>query len=188
VSSLRRLVGEEIGTMHPRVSLARLAMAPLPHGAFRRVRAAILSLTGFDVGHGVLLAGRPIITGAKVSDRLHIADRVEIGVGCLLDLADHITIGRGVVFGPNVSLITGTHELGTSQTRAGQLRGAPIVIEDGVWVGAGCTVLAGVTIGSGSVVAAGATVARSVPPDVLVGGVPARIIRHLDSDSSGPSI
>jgi acetyltransferase-like isoleucine patch superfamily enzyme len=59
----------------------------------------------------------------------------------------------------------------------------PIRIEDGVWIGSRVTVLPGVTIGAGAVIAAGAVVNRDVPPDTLVGGVPARVLRHLDEPS-----
>jgi len=55
---------------------------------------------------------------------------------------------------------------------------APVVIEDDVWIGAGCTVLPGVRIGRGSVVAAASVVTRDVPPQVVVAGSPAVIIRE----------
>lgn len=54
----------------------------------------------------------------------------------------------------------------------------PIVVSDDVWIGANATVLSGVTIGQGAVVAAGAVVARDIPPYAVVGGVPARVIKH----------
>jgi maltose O-acetyltransferase len=56
---------------------------------------------------------------------------------------------------------------------------APIVLEENVWLGVRAIVLRGVTVGAGSVVAAGSVVSRDVPPRVLVGGVPARVIRQL---------
>ncbi len=54
----------------------------------------------------------------------------------------------------------------------------PIVIEDDVWIGAKVTVLGGVTIGRGAIVAAGAVVTKDVEPYSIVGGVPAKLIRH----------
>lgn len=59
---------------------------------------------------------------------------------------------------------------------------APVVIEDRVWIGFNAIVLKGVTIGRGSVVAAGAVVTRDVPPFVIVGGNPARLIRELTAE------
>jgi len=57
-------------------------------------------------------------------------------------------------------------------TRAG------IVIEDDCWLGAGAKILDGVTVGAGSVVGAGAVVTRSFPPKSVIGGVPAKLLRH----------
>ena len=52
-------------------------------------------------------------------------------------------------------------------------------IRDSVWIGSNATVLPGVTIGDGAIVAAGAVVTRDVPENTIVGGVPARVMRHL---------
>lgn len=60
----------------------------------------------------------------------------------------------------------------------------PVVIEDDVWLGLGSIVLPGVTIGRGTVVAAGSVVSRSLPPMVLAGGVPARVIRYYGGNKS----
>lgn len=66
--------------------------------------------------------------------------------------------------------------------------GAPIVIEENVWIGTRAMILKGVTIGEGSVVAAGSVVTRSVPPATVVAGVPARAIRRLDNETSPLSL
>ena len=84
---------------------------------------------------------------------------------------------------PNiVIIITDDHEIGPPWHRCGDRVARPVVIEDGVWIGARVTLLPGVTIGRGSVVAAGAVVNKDVPPNTLVGGVPARILRTLPGD------
>ena len=57
--------------------------------------------------------------------------------------------------------------------------GAPVVIEDNVWIGANVTVMPGVTIGKHSVVAAGSVVTTDIPPDTMAAGVPAKIIKKL---------
>ena len=57
---------------------------------------------------------------------------------------------------------------------------APIVLGKKVWVGSNSTILQGVTIGDNSIIAAGSVVTKDVPANTIVGGVPARILRHLD--------
>ncbi|MEI3843081.1 MULTISPECIES: acyltransferase [unclassified Microbacterium] len=109
---------------------------------------------------------------------------IEIGVGVYINRDAYIrpntTIGDRVNIGPFVRLITDTHEIGSSSRRAGPGRFDSITIGDGVWIGAAVTVLGGVTIGAGAIVAAGAVVTADVPPNTMVGGVPARVIRSLD--------
>lgn len=95
-----------------------------------------------------------------------------------LDVAP-ITIGRDVQIGPNVQLLTPTHPIDAASRRAKLEAGAPIVIEDNVWLGGGAIVLAGVTIGENSVIGAGAVVTRNLPANVVAVGNPARVIRHL---------
>jgi len=56
----------------------------------------------------------------------------------------------------------------------------PIVIGKNVWIGANATVVPSVTIGDGSVIAAGAVVTKDVPANVIVGGVPAKIIKKIE--------
>lgn len=89
-----------------------------------------------------------------------------------LDIADDVMIG------PNVSIITSGHPIEPSQRRAG-VTAKPIVIERNVWIAAGATIIGGVTVGENSIVAAGSVVTKDVPPNTLVGGNPARVIRSI---------
>lgn len=59
---------------------------------------------------------------------------------------------------------------------------ALIVIGKNVWISSNATVVPGVSIGDGAVVAAGAVVTKDVPPNVVVGGVPAKIIKKIETN------
>lgn len=114
---------------------------------------------------------------------ISIGDRFYANYDCIfLDVAP-ITIGRCVYMAPRVCLYTAGHPT-VPQVRNLDLEyGRPITIGDDVWIGGNAVVLPGVTIGSGSVVAAGAVVTRDVPPGVIAGGNPCRVLRPLtDAD------
>lgn len=88
-----------------------------------------------------------------------------------------IRIGKNVLIGHQVVLATLDHDL--DPTQRGILHPAEIVIEDDVWIGANATILKGVTIGRGSIVSAGSIVTKDVPQNVVVAGVPAKVIKEL---------
>lgn len=95
-----------------------------------------------------------------------------------LDVAP-ITIGRDVMIGPNVQLLTPTHPLDPGLRRDKLEAAKPITIGDNVWLGGGVIVLPGVTIGENTVVGAGAVVTRDLPANVVAVGNPARITKRL---------
>lgn len=95
-----------------------------------------------------------------------------------LDVAP-ITIGKDVMVGPNVQLLTPTHPVDPVLRRAKWEAAQPITIADNVWLGGGVTVLPGVTIGENTVVGAGAVVTRDLPANVVAVGNPARIVREI---------
>lgn len=94
-------------------------------------------------------------------------ERVFINQGCFFLDYGGITIRDRVLIGPRVTLSTAGHPVEPDE-RYDFVTHAPIVIEDGVWIGAGATITPGVTIGHGSVVGAGAVVAKDVPPLCVV--------------------
>jgi acetyltransferase-like isoleucine patch superfamily enzyme len=94
-----------------------------------------------------------------------------------LDLGG-ITIEDDVQIGPKVNLITENHPVDPSQRKHLDLKS--ILIKRNAWIGAGATILPGVIIGENSIVAAGAVVNKDVPPNTIVGGIPAKMIKQLD--------
>jgi acetyltransferase-like isoleucine patch superfamily enzyme len=107
----------------------------------------------------------------------HIGKNVFINHDCtFLDMGG-ITIEDEVMIGPKVCITTEGHPLNPAERKALMVK--PVVIKRNAWIGAGAIILPGVTIGENSVVAAGAVVSKDVPPDTVVGGVPAKVIKTL---------
>ena len=175
-----QLLRQEIGGLHPRLLLAKIALAPLPIHVGGRLRSLILRLVGFQIERSTILAGMPTITGdGNIYQKLVIGSCCWINIGCLFDLGAEIRIGSHVSIGHDVLLLTVSHEIGAPRHRASKRVVKPINIGNGAWIGSRSMILPGVTIGSGAVVAAGSVVHQDVVPNTMVAGVPARPIRTL---------
>lgn len=111
---------------------------------------------------------------------INIGKNVFINFDCTFLALGGITIEDDVLIGPKVSLITENHPL-NPKLRNG-LIGKPIHIKKNAWIGANATILPGVTIGENAVIAAGAVVSKDVPDDVVVGGIPAKIIKKIENE------
>ncbi len=115
-----------------------------------------------------------------------LADDVFIGKGAKFSATtgNRIVVGRKVMFGPNVTIMAGDHNISQmgrfmfDVCEKSPENDQPVIIEGDVWIGAGATILKGVTIHRGSVVGAAAVVTRDVPPYAVVVGVPARVLRY----------
>jgi acetyltransferase-like isoleucine patch superfamily enzyme len=95
----------------------------------------------------------------------------------------HIRLGNDVYLAPNVCFFASGHDI-NDLTR---LVGDDIVIGDHVWIGANTIVLPGVTIGESSVIGAGSVVTKSIPPNSIAVGNPARVIRTKEQWHEGES-
>ena len=106
-----------------------------------------------------------------------IGKGVFINSGCCFQDQGGITIGDGCFIGHQVVFATIDHGLDPTHRHDNFV--APIRLGKNVWVGAHATILRGVTIGDNSVIAAGAVVTKDVPENVVVGGVPAKVIKNI---------
>lgn len=112
---------------------------------------------------------------------IEFGENVFLNFNCVfLDVAK-IVIGSNVMFGPNVQIYTATHPLDAVTRREGLELGKTITIGNDVWIGGHSVICPGVTIGDESVVAAGSVAVKDVPPKVVVGGNPAKIIKELQA-------
>lgn len=106
-----------------------------------------------------------------------IGKNVFINSGCRFQDQGGVTIGDGTLIGHNAVLATLNHDF--APEKRGTLHPSPINIGKNVWIGANVTVLPGVTIGDNAILAAGAVVTKDVPTNVIVGGVPAKVIKEI---------
>lgn len=125
---------------------------------------------------------------------IDVGFNVEIGAGTFIN--GHVTlldtypirIGRNVLIAPHCAFYPVGHPVKARDRilvdetgkKVGQITsGAPIIVEDDVWIGGNVIVTQGVTIGARSMIGAGSVVTRSIPPDVFAAGNPCRVIRPL---------
>jgi len=110
-----------------------------------------------------------------------------IGSGCEFNIDSGLTVGNHCLVASGTRFIDHNHSSDIDMFIAKQkCKSAPIVVGQGVWIGANCVVLAGVDIGDGAIVAAGAVVTKSVAPNAIVGGVPAKLIKYRSRSNVMP--
>lgn len=146
------------------------------------------------IGDGVIIfqnaGGGPVRLGRHVglTDGVIIetgdGGSVEIGEGSRFQTRCHLSayksdirIGKDVGVGPGCRFYAHNHGASIEEHRALLSKG-PIVVEDGVWLGADVKILSGVRIGRGAVIAAGSVVTRDVPEGAIAAGVPARVMKQ----------
>ena len=108
---------------------------------------------------------------------IKVGKNVFINACCKFQDQGGIEIGDGVLIGHNVTLATLNHDE-RPQFRQ-NIYPKSIKIGNNVWIGSNATILQGVTIGDGAIVGANAVVTKNVPPNTIVAGVPAKIIRKV---------
>ncbi len=139
-----------------------------------KAKNQLLSLLGYQIAPSVKIVGPIMCTG-----KLEIGENTWVGKNFCVNGNGLVTIGSNCDIGPEVIFQTGGHEIGTSEHRAGKGLTFNQSIGNGVWIGGRSTILNNVKIGDGSVIAGCACVIRDVPDNVLVGGVPAHVIKEL---------
>lgn len=145
------------------------------------VRLDVLPFNPFELGEGSLIDDFSVVNNGVGS--VVIGFNSLIGIGNVI--IGPVTIGSNVIMAQYVVLSGLNHDYEDILT---PIRNQPvttrsIVIGDECWIGANVTITAGVTIGRHSVVAGGSVVTRDVAPYTVVGGNPARVLKHYDQPS-----
>lgn len=114
-----------------------------------------------------------------LTNKLKLAENSFINRNCFIDNNADLNIGKNCAVGYNVVFITSNHTISCGERRGGKLSPIPIVVHDGCWIGANCTILPGSVIEKGCVIAAGSVVKGVLKSNRLYAGVPAKEIRQL---------
>jgi acetyltransferase-like isoleucine patch superfamily enzyme len=116
---------------------------------------------------------------------IHIGQDSLIGEYTVIRGQGGVTIGNRVYTSPLVQIIAVNHVFSDPDRPFIEqgITAEGIVIEDDVWIGSGAIITDGVRVGKGAVVAAGAVVTQDVPPNCVVGGVPARLIKEITKET-----
>lgn len=142
---------------------------------FRLKRALLLSC-GIQLGSDTKIVG-PI----KISN----CSRITIGSKCWIGseftvLGDgEVTIGNNCDLAPEVTFITGSHEIGDLSRRAGKGKLYSIIVRDGCWIGARAGLQGNITIGDASIIGSFSLVLNDVQQNCIVAGIPAHVIKEL---------
>ena len=128
--------------------------------------------------------------GAIIRDQVEIGQNAVIMMGAILNIGavvgEGTMIDMGAVLGGRATVGRNCH-IGAGAVLAGVIEPAsatPVIVEDGVLIGANAVVIEGVRIGKGAVVAAGAVVIEDVPPNAVAAGWPARVIKRRDGTTT----
>lgn len=140
-------------------------------------------------GKNVIIPKGCMFTGIQ---NIYVGNCVSLGESTrIISTRAKVIIGNHVMFGPNVSIITGNHRTDITGKYMNDVTDSmkredddiDVCIKDDVWIGCNSLVLKGVTIGEGAIIAAGSVVTKNVPEYAIFGGNPARLIKMRFSNN-----
>jgi len=155
-------------------------------GARPRVysRPRIVNMGEIRIGNRFIMFNHvvPCELGTHPGGKIEIGDGVFLNYGCSLSAHDLVKIGDKCQIGSYACMMDNDYHQVDDREKPGE--SAPIVLERNVWLGVRVVILKGVTIGENSVIGAGSVVSRSIPPNCLAAGVPAKVIRTFDPSAA----
>ena len=140
------------------------------------IKVLMEKLTGREFSEGAYMFP-PFYTDC--GKNLKIGRNVFINSCCQFQDQGGITIGDGTLVGPKTVIATLNHH--QNPNKRANLIPKPVKIGKNVWIGANVTILPGVTIGEGAIIAAGAVVNKNVEANTIAGGVPAKLIKQIET-------
>ena len=154
--------------------LVRIATACLPDAP------CCMQLRGWCYGRLMKNCGQNFQVASNVRivglEFFSVGNDVYLGPGTIILASDSIRLDNEVLVGPYTVITDGNHSLRNGSYRFGKRTASPVMIEQGAWVAAHCTVLPGVTVGASTVVGANSCVSRNLPANIRAAGSPARCL------------
>lgn len=138
---------------------------------FMGIKIVLLKMFGAKIGKGLVIKNNVCI---KFPWKLTLGDNVWLGEGCWIDNLDKVTIGNNVCISQGALLLTGNHDY---TSKSFDYRNAPIIVENGAWIGAKAVVCPGVTVRSHAVLTVASIVTKEMEAYGIYQGNPAKIIR-----------
>lgn len=138
---------------------------------FMGIKIALLKKFGASIGKGLVI--KPSVH-IKFPWKLKIGNDVWLGESVWIDNLDHVIVGDNVCISQGALLLTGNHDYKVSTF---DYKNAPILLEDGVWIGAKSVVCPGVICKSHSILAVGSIATKALEPYIIYQGNPAKEVR-----------
>jgi putative colanic acid biosynthesis acetyltransferase WcaF len=138
---------------------------------FMGIKIILLKLFGAKIGKGLIIKNNVTV---KFPWKLTIGDNVWLGENCWIDNLDCVTIGNNVCISQGSLILTGNHDYTVSSM---PYRNMPVILEDGVWIGAKSIVCSGVICYSHSILAVGSVATKNLEAFTIYQGNPAIAVR-----------
>ena len=153
----------------------------MPRFLYRRAMDHFLQVISRIVPYSGIRIRLHRMRGVKIGKNAHIGPMVTID-----DVyPNFVVIEDGVSLAGQIYVLTHNKPLEYHKHLSEAFLG-PVIIKKNAWIAIGVIILPGVTIGEGAIVASGAVVSRDVPPNTMVGGIPAKIIREFEMKDGIP--
>jgi acetyltransferase-like isoleucine patch superfamily enzyme len=161
----------------------------VPSGEYVSIAPSVKFGKDVKLSKFINLYGCEIGDDTKIGAFVEIQKNASVGRRCKISshtfICEGVTIEDEVFIGHNVAFVNDSFPRATTSTGEMQTGDDWVVektlVKHGASIGSGATILSNVTIGERAIVGAGAVVTRDVPPDVIVVGNPARVLRKIDN-------
>jgi maltose O-acetyltransferase len=145
------------------------------YNILKRVNIKVQVRELYFVGKNVIVKDEVMFVNPS---KISIGDFTMIGERSYIRGGGRIVIGEYCQIANNVIIVT-TNHLTNSELYYGNIENQDVTIGNNVWIGSGAKIMPGVRVGDNSIIGAGAVVTKDVQRDVIVAGVPAKVIRKI---------